>query len=173
MSDFEHAKNDATERRLDSSECSEDEGYSEDGVGFEDGVGSEDDPDRDLQDGLGGLGLTREQRLQWAAEIQAYLQPVKNEYGVEGEYDGDIFIPQICTSCQHYSGPEYGDYGTQYSWPYCMLGLFFPTRRGTCKRYENAEAARKRWIEEIRAKQVGSSLNRPVTQNAVSERDRE
>ncbi len=58
----------------------------------------------------------------------------ENKHGVFGFVEMDTFIPQCCFNCQHYDGGEYGDYGVILSRPYCLMGLFYPTHKGSCKR---------------------------------------
>jgi len=58
----------------------------------------------------------------------------KNKHSVLGFVEMDTFIPQCCFNCRHYDGGEYGDYGTILSRPYCLMGLFFPTSKGSCRR---------------------------------------
>jgi hypothetical protein len=47
-----------------------------------------------------------------------------------------IFVPACCLDCRHYDMGEVGDYGSKLGPPCCDLNLFFPTRKGTCKRRE-------------------------------------
>lgn len=88
-----------------------------------------------------------------------------NQHGIEGEYygigsyfyrvtrhadgtvekgapgHGSIFVPNVCLDCPLLDGGEFGDYGSQLSPPYCMANVWFPTRKGTCKRRAREEAS--------------------------------
>lgn len=81
---------------------------------------------------------------------------VKNEHGVEGvwshcgthfgkfvkEADGSerfktalpLFVPRCCIECSNYDMGEYGDYGNLLSGPTCSENVWFPVRKGTCKK---------------------------------------
>lgn len=46
-----------------------------------------------------------------------------------------MFVPMICFSCRNYDPGEYGDYGSKLSPAYCEANVWWPTRKGTCKKY--------------------------------------
>lgn len=46
------------------------------------------------------------------------------------------FVPLCCLDCRNYDPGEYGDYGSLLSGPYCEKNVFFPTKKGTCKKQE-------------------------------------
>lgn len=51
-----------------------------------------------------------------------------------------LFVPKVCVECPEFDYGEYGDYGNLLSGPYCEANIWFPTRKGTCKRGERHAA---------------------------------
>lgn len=73
---------------------------------------------------------------------------VMNKHGVTG-WDSSIgsmwvssngsrtqFIPDICYSCQNHDYGESGEYGGKLSPDYCMANVWWPTKKGTCGKYD-------------------------------------
>jgi len=47
-----------------------------------------------------------------------------------------IQVPKICKSCSYFD-PEYMDLGWKDPVPACVLGVWFPVKKGTCKLYKS------------------------------------
>ena len=64
-----------------------------------------------------------------------YGIPEHNEYGVEGFFGSKgVFIPKCCWNCQHFEDEFVEWY--QETWYWCNKNVFFPVRKGTCKKRE-------------------------------------
>ena len=61
---------------------------------------------------------------------------MKNEHGVEvvAAVGGRYTIPKICSLCKHHEY-EIGEMGTVLCGSYCAANLWFPTKKGTCKKF--------------------------------------
>ena len=53
--------------------------------------------------------------------------------GVWTDLDGDP-IPKICRSCRHFDS-DYDEYMGISSW-FCNKNVWWPTKKGTCKKWE-------------------------------------
>lgn len=47
--------------------------------------------------------------------------------------------PLVCLSCPLFEDEEYDYDGQFWAAPFCRAGLFFPVKKGTCKRGERAK----------------------------------
>ena len=59
-----------------------------------------------------------------------------NKHGIKGKlYFNGIFIPKCCDDCKHCK-EEYPDNDDSTAPPfvYCNINIFFPTKKGTCKK---------------------------------------
>jgi hypothetical protein len=61
---------------------------------------------------------------------------VTNQHGVRGAMLPGIaracFVPECCLGCEHFDGPEMGDYGSVFGSPCCGASVWFPSRTGRC-----------------------------------------
>lgn len=57
-----------------------------------------------------------------------------------------LFVPYVCLMCWNYDPGEYEE-GSLISGPYCGINLWFPTRKGTCKRVDPRTNFYYLWIE--------------------------
>lgn len=49
------------------------------------------------------------------------------------ETNAHVEVPECCVSCDHFE-VDYGEFMTQLSPPYCCLNIWFPRKKGTCKK---------------------------------------
>lgn len=69
--------------------------------------------------------------------VSGYWSHTGTMYGpiVEGRVQAatPVFVPSCCRECAHLE-QEYGDFGTLLAGPVCTVGVYLPTRKGTCQR---------------------------------------
>lgn len=58
-----------------------------------------------------------------------------NRHGVLLVMAGKDAVPIICVSCTNYDPGEFED-GYRLTGPWCNANVWFPTRRGTCGKYQ-------------------------------------
>lgn len=63
---------------------------------------------------------------------------MKNKHGVEMTWIGEQRIPTICTACHNLERESDGEGGIAFV--YCIWNHWLPTRKGTCKRYNNGQS---------------------------------
>jgi hypothetical protein len=55
-------------------------------------------------------------------------------------------VPLCCIVCDYFTFPETGEYGSVYGGPDCEKFLFFPTKKGSCKRQKLLEFLWAGWL---------------------------
>lgn len=85
---------------------------------------------------------------------------VKNKHGVECIQDhfgmfGDISIPVICWGCSRIFEAPKDDLGDVFAPPECRNNVFFPTRKGSCKRQEHTcRPSIREWVFSSKDRQI-------------------
>lgn len=61
-----------------------------------------------------------------------------NSYGVEVDAWDRGNVPRLCTTCRHLEVGDWVEYVGRSAEKYCAIGIFLPTRKGSCKRKSSA-----------------------------------
>lgn len=53
----------------------------------------------------------------------------------EGQWHNAVVqVPECCFSCKYFDDGERGEYGDILTPPYCTINIWFPIRKGQCKK---------------------------------------